>query len=132
MKKSYLAFLVSALVLVSLVFWLTNIKNDFLDVELIQVFVVIFLVGFGIYFGIRRLKSERLNEPVEDEMSKQMLQKSSSIAFYISLYLWIALMYIADKKIFESDIVFGIGILGMGLVFAISYFVLRFIGLKNE
>ena len=132
MKKSYLALLVSALVLISLLFWIINIKNEPISIEILQIFVIILLISFGAYFGIRRLKSERLKELLEDEMSKKLLQKSSSIAFYISLYLWVLLMYIADKKIYESDVVFGIGILGMGVVFASSYFILRFIGLKNE
>jgi peptidoglycan/LPS O-acetylase OafA/YrhL len=132
MKKSHLAFIISALVLISSVIWLFNVENELSWIEPVQAMIVICLVGFGIYFGIRRLKSERLNEPTEDEMSKKMLQKASSIAFYVSSYLWLILMYIADKKIIESDIIFGTGILGMALVFVVSFIVLRFIGLKNE
>ena len=60
------------------------------------------------------------------------MQKTSSLSFYISLYLWLAIMYFSDKIDFETHTVIGAGILGMAVVFVICWLVFNFRGIRNE
>jgi peptidoglycan/LPS O-acetylase OafA/YrhL len=132
MKRSYLVFAIAVLVLISVGFWLSNgpaITESFNIFQLLTIFV---LVGFGVFIGIRRYKSEKRGQPAEDELSKKIMQKASSISYFISIYLWLGIMYISDKKYIETEELFGVGIIGMGLILFISWGVISFIGLKNE
>lgn len=132
MKKSYLAFLVTALVLISVVIWLGNSELSIDYMELSQLIVILLLIGFGVFFGVKRLKSEKKGEPVEDELSKKIMRKAAAISYFISIYLWLGIMYISDKKWFETEELFGLGIIGMALVLAVTWVLVYFIGLKNE
>jgi hypothetical protein len=132
MKKSYLAILVSALVLITVCFWLFASGFSFRLVETLQIIIIIFIIGFGLFIGIRRLKSEKRGQPAEDELSKKIMQRASSLAYYISIYLWLFLMYISDKIKYELHTVIGIGILGMAVIFACCWVIISIIGLKHE
>ena len=131
MKKSYLALLVSGLVLISVLIWLIN-SNINGSEEILQIGIIFILIAFGLFVGIRRLLSEKKKLPSEDEMTKKIMTKASSISYFISIYLWLVIMYIADKKEVEIEILFGWGILGMGLILAITWIVIYFVGIKSE
>lgn len=132
MKRSYVIFAVSFLVLLSVGLWLISSEWSFEFSEYIHFAIIIFIVGCATFLAISRYRSEKRGEPSEDEMSKQMLQKASSISFFISIYLWLVIMYIADKSEMESDLLFGWGILGMALIFALSWIVIYLKGMKSE
>ncbi len=130
MKKSFLAVIVSGLVLVTTVLWM----SDALSVssgEYIQFVIIGILVCFGLYVGYRRFTSEKRGQPAEDEFSKKVLQKSAAVSYYISLYLWLVIMYLTDRIKIETDIMFGWGILGMAVIFAGSWVYFNLRGMKD-
>lgn len=131
MKKSVISFCVSGLVLASLAIWQIQSAGANETGELLQFAIIILLVSVGVYVGLKRLRSARAGEPDEDEMTKKILEKSAAISFKVSLFLWLALMYVADKGIYETDVVFGWGIIGMGVVFVVSALVLTKVGIKE-
>ena len=131
MKKSYLALIISGLVLVTTIIWLFNTKNPISVLEIGQYSVILVLVGFGAYVGISRLKSEKRREPVEDELSRKILQKASSTAYYISLYMWLGFMTFSDKIIWESHTLIGAGILSMAILFCVSWIFYKINGMKD-
>jgi len=131
MKKSWLAILISAMVLVTTILWLMNTKKPLSIPEISQYGVILVLVGLGVYVGISRLKSEKRGEPPEDELSKKILQKASSTAYYISLYMWLALAYMIDTQKLETHTVIGTGILGMAILFAVCWFFYKVRGMKD-
>lgn len=132
MKRSAIMFSIAALVIISTIIWLFNSEFNIVGIESLHIFVIVLLVIFAAYIGITRIKSLKRGEPADDELSKKMMIKASSLSYFISLYLWLVIMYIADKKQIESDILFGSGILGMGIIFAISWFVIKIVGLKYD
>jgi len=69
MKRSYLIFLVIALVVFSVGAWLMSAGASMGSVDLLQFVVIGLLVLFALFIGYTRLKSERRGEPAEDEMS---------------------------------------------------------------
>jgi peptidoglycan/LPS O-acetylase OafA/YrhL len=131
MKKAVLPIVVSLMVLATTVVWILNagLVNWGENLQFIVIFV---LVAFGIYVGYRRFTSEKRGQPAEDEFSKKVMQKAAALSYYISIYIWLVIMYLADKLKTESDVMFGWGILSMAIVFALSWGYYNFRGIRNE
>ena len=133
MKKSIIIiFIVSALALIGGGVWIYTNKEPINFSESIHFVVIFILVVFATFLGINRLRSTKQGLPAEDELSKKLLEKASSKAFYISLYFWLVLMYFGSEKNDDSEELFGFGILGMAIIFALSWLYYRFIGLKKD
>ena len=98
---------------------------------MIQVGIALVLVGFAVYLGISRLRSHQRGEPGEDELSKKVVTRASSLAYYISIYLWLFVMYISDKTTLPSHSLVGAGILGMAVVFLLCWLGVKAFGMKN-
>jgi len=60
------------------------------------------------------------------------MRKASSLAYYISLYLWLLIMFLSDKLNYETHTIIGMGILGMAVVFAVCWLIVNFTGVRNE
>ena len=132
MKKTILLFVVAGLALVSFVLWILNTRMSWNFRDILMVVVGLVMIGFALYAGLRRVKSVARKEPVEDELSKMIMTRASSLSYYISIYLWLFIMYISDKTKWETHTLIGSGILGMSVVFLFSWIGVRFFGLKDE
>lgn len=132
MKKSVIVIIISAFVLITTFFWIFSGSGPVKPMELVNIAVIVIVVLFALFFGYKRISSSRKGEPTEDELSKRVMQKASSLSYYISLYLWLAIMYFSEKLNYETHTIIGAGILGMALVFAICWLVFNFRGIKNE
>ena len=60
------------------------------------------------------------------------MQKTAAWSYYVSLYLWLAIMYFSDKLHYETHTIIGAGILGMAVIFAICWLIFNFRGIRNE
>ena len=130
MKKAMLTIVVSILALGAVALWLAN-PGTLSAPEIVIYGVIILLVAFGFYIGYIRLRSVRRGEPAEDEFSKRILQRASSLSYYISLYLWLGLMYVTDKVKLETQVLLGSGILGMAVTWVMLVFIFKIRGLKD-
>jgi len=131
MKKSILAVIVSIVVLATTIIWITK-SGPGTIAESAQFIVIFVVVLFGLYVAYRRFSSAKLGQPAEDEFSKKVLQKAAALSYYVSLYLWLVLMYLTDRLKAETDVMFGWGILGMAVIFGASWIYYNFRGIKNE
>lgn len=132
MKKSVVLFVVGALIIAGLVLWAVQGRIAGNVREIIQAGVVLVLVGFAFWFGFKRLQSRRRGEPAEDELSKRIVARASSLAFYVSIYLWLFVMSISDKTALENHTLVGAGIVGMAVVFLLCWLGVRLFGVKND
>jgi peptidoglycan/LPS O-acetylase OafA/YrhL len=132
MKRTVILFVIVALVLITCVFWFLNMETGFNLMNMLQFGIIILIVGFAIFIGIKKLSSAKRGEPTEDELSKKVLQKTASLSYYISLYLWLIVMYLSDKVKMSNDQLIGAGILGMALTFAICWVIFNLRGVRNE
>ena len=132
MKRSLLVFLVAGLILLTTLLWMVNSAGVADRTDTIQFGVIGLLISFAVFVGLKRLKSERRGEPAEDELSKRILQKTAAWSYYISLYLWVALIYIKDRVSMDTEQLIGTGILGMAVTFAVCWLVFNFRGLRHE
>jgi peptidoglycan/LPS O-acetylase OafA/YrhL len=132
MKKGFLVLLIGGLVLATSIMWLVSSKNIMSTFDLLNFGIILLVIAFAVFVGYKRLTSAKRGEPTEDEMSKKVLLKTSSLSYYISLYLWVALIFVKDHVKLDSEELLGAGILGMALIFAICWLVFNFMGVKNE
>jgi peptidoglycan/LPS O-acetylase OafA/YrhL len=132
MKRGIIVFIVAAFVLISIGIWFFSTTEKFKPFELVGFGIIILVILFAVFIGYKRLSSAKRGEPPEDELSKKVMQKTSSLSYYISLYLWLAIMYFSDRIHYETHTVIGAGILGMAVVFAICWLVFNFRGVRNE
>ncbi len=132
MKKSFLTIALTVIIVVAIIVWLFVKKSTLMNTDIIQIPILIIIIGFGLFVSISRFKSEKKGQPAEDELSKKLLTKASSISFYGSLYYLLILMYIGDKTGFENHSLMGLGIIGMAVLFVISWLYFRIRGLKDD
>ncbi len=131
MKELIIGIAITFIIIIGVLVLLTSetiSKNDLLQSS----FVLIIVVGFGMLGLFRRFKSVKKGEATDDELSKLILQKSSSLSFYISLYLWLIISYFSGKVNIEVEELIGYGIIGMAIIFAGIWFFLKIKGLKND
>jgi peptidoglycan/LPS O-acetylase OafA/YrhL len=132
MKRAVVLFFIIAVVLISTVLWLMKVDTAFKPFDLLTVGVILIVVGFALFVLYRRVASAKQGEPAEDELSKKVLQKTAALSYYISLYLWVAMLFIKDRVSLDTEELIGAGILGMALSFAICWVILNFRGIRNE
>ncbi|MBE0653597.1 MAG: hypothetical protein IH594_07350 [Bacteroidales bacterium] len=132
MKKAFIVFIVATLVIVTTGLWYYSSGAQFNLTDSWHFAVIILLVAFALFVGFKRLSSARRGEPAEDELSKKILQKSAAMSYYISLYLWVFMIYIEDRVSLDTEELLGTGILGMAITFAICWIVYYYRGVRNE
>lgn len=127
MKRTILIILVALLVLISSLLWIFMLRGNISKGEVLQFGIIILLVLFALYIVYERIAGIRRGQPAEDELSKSLLQKAAASSYYISLYLWVFMIYLKDRIEMDTELMLGSGILGMGIVFALSWLYFRFI-----
>ena len=132
MKKSLIVFIVAGLVLMTTGLWFFTSFENINKMDLLHFGVITLIVGFAVFVGLKRLRSEKRGEPIEDELSKKILQKTAAISYYISLYIWVFLIFLKDRVKFETEELLGTGILAMAVTFGIAWLILNFKGIKND
>jgi hypothetical protein len=131
MKKAIIIFMVSTLVLAGMAAWALKGHVEGNTGEIVMAGVVFILVAFAAALGASRLRSRRRGEPAEDELSKRVMARASSLAYYVSIYLWLFIMYISDKTTLPAHSIVGTGIAGMAVVFLLCWLGVKLFGMKN-
>ncbi len=131
MKKSVLAIIISVLMVIAVLIWMGSARQVNLK-EILQSVVVFLLAAFALLMAYRRIKSSRRGQPAEDEYSRKIVQKAAALSYYISLYMWLLISYLGDRTSEPHDVMFGYGIVGMAVVFALSWLYYNFRGIRNE
>lgn len=132
MKKSLTIFIIAGLVLLTSGLWLFKSFELINTMDYLHFGVITLIFVFAIFIGLKRLRSEKRGEPVEDELSKKILQRTAAISYYISLYIWVFLIFLKDRIEFETEELLGTGILAMAVTFGISWLILNSKGIKND
>jgi hypothetical protein len=131
MKKSIVTFVISALIVASLILWALKGRIAGNTQEIVMVGIVLVLVGFAVTLGVSMLRSHLRREPGEDELSRMVMTRASSLAYYVSIYMWLFVMYISDKTTLAAHSLVGAGILGMAVIFLFCWLGVKIFGMKN-
>lgn len=132
MKRALIALVVSLIVLVTTALWFFKVEKSITGPEVLTFGIIIVLVGFGLYFAYMRYTGAQRGEPPEDELSKRMLQKTAAWSYYISLYMWVFMIWLKDRVTLDTEQVLGAGILSMAVIFFLCWIVIRLRGIRNE
>lgn len=132
MKRGFLALLVSLTVLATTAYWFFGIEKNVSAPEILNFIIIIVLVGFGLLFAYRRFASAKRGEPIEDELSKKVVQKTAAWSYYISLYMWVFMIWLKDRVTLDTEQVLGAGILSMAVIFFACWIIIRLRGIRNE
>ena len=133
MKKNFLPIFVLTWVLVLsglCIFQTDNSSNPTLEYIFVGVLIVLFLLG--IYLGYMRFRALQKGMTVEDELSIKLTQKAASVSYYISLFLWSALIYVHYHSSMSVKWLLSSGMIGMAVIFVITWVVYNRRGLKDE
>jgi peptidoglycan/LPS O-acetylase OafA/YrhL len=130
--KTLLSLLISIVVIISLGVWMYfSLDGEFLAGDLLHAGIIILLVAFAGIIGFQRFRSEKRGEPAEDEFSKKVMRRAASTSFYVSLYWWLVFAYISENWQMEGGSLIGRGIMGMAIIFAISWFYYKWKGVSS-
>ena len=132
MKRIVLLFVIIALVLGSVALWLLGTPGRNSSVDLVQVGVVLVVVGFAFFLVLKIAGSYKRGEPAEDELSKKVLQKTAAVSYYVSLYIWVFLIYLNDRITMDTEQLLGTGILAMAVTFGVLWLIVNQRGIRNE
>lgn len=126
----YLIFSISALIIAAL--FIMRSEGIFLA-ENSKMTIILIVIGLlALIVAVIRYKSFKNREPVEDEYTKKVMRKTASYSFYVSLYLWLFVSYFSEDSGMDTQQIIGLGIVGMAIVFVISWVVVKLTGLRNE
>ena len=132
MKKVIFIIALTALLLSGVIFWILKTEEPVNLANMPQFGVIFILILFALILAFSRLKSLKQGLPAEDEFSKKLLNIAAGRAYYFSLYLWLGLMYLDSDGKYETESLFGIGIVGMAVLLGIHWVILKYTGIKDE
>lgn len=121
MRKSIFIAVFSVSLLVSMIFSIVRSDVTLNLKESSLLIILLVVVVFAVFFAFRRLRSAKQNLPAEDEMSKKLLRKSAATSYYVSIYMWLAFMFFEKHIDLERSTLIGAGILGMALIYTLSW-----------
>ena len=133
MKKVFLPIFVLTWIIVLTGLWLVqpaNSSSSVLEYVFIGVLLVFFIMGIYLAYGRIKRKKQGLHE--EDELSRKVAQKAAAISYYLSLFLWLVLIYMQSHVIINIKWLFSTGMIGMAIIFVISWVIINNRGINDE
>lgn len=116
--KLYLTVFLIGTVVLGAGMWFYQIQTDLNLLEILAFGGIGLVVVFTTYVAVQRLKNERQGLPGEDELTVKVNEKAASRSFMGAIYLWTILYAFAFDSGISANILLGIGIMGMVLMFA--------------
>lgn len=130
MKSFLIPLFILAALLIGVLFLF--LASPVTTLDIIQLVVIVLILAGTTIFVMDRYRSYKRKEPAEDEYSKSLNQRASAVSFYISLFLWLAIMILSNRLPLCTESWITLGILGMALTNIVVWCYFRFRGLKNE
>ena len=132
MKKTILITLVAIMVVVSFILWIANTELAFDAGTILMILIPVVILAFAAIRLIRGISDARNQLPPEDELSRMILQRAGATAFQLSLFLWLVIGSIEDRIDLEGHTIIGAGILGMAILFALSWVYHRYVRRSHD
>ena len=117
----YISFLILAFAGIGL--YQNNSLPPFM--EYLHICLMVCFIGIGLGQGYLIIRSKKLKQPADDELSLKLLHRAAMISYLVSLNVWAILIYIGSKTKVDPFILFGTGILSLAVVFALSWLFLK-------
>ncbi|MEA2077046.1 MAG: hypothetical protein U9O95_03410 [Candidatus Marinimicrobia bacterium] len=99
--------------------------------EILHMIMIAILFIMGIIYGVKRIRSKEEGFPEDDELSKKIIRKSAGISFYVTLFIWLTLLFVNSFIELDSRLIFSYGFIGMSLTFVITWLIINSQGIKD-
>jgi len=133
MKRIFLPIFILTWTLVLTGLWIIQPSNSTSSVlEYIFVGVIFLFFLLGGYLGYGRMKRTKQGLPEEDELSRKIAQKSAAISFYLSVGLWLTLIFIQSHFLIDIKWLLSSGMIGMAIFFFISWLIINNQGINEK
>ena len=126
MRKVIVTAVGTLTVIAGVIVWLSMPSVEINRNEVLMLVSLILVVGFALFLAYGRYRNARQNLPVEDEMSRNILRRGAATSYYLSLYLWLAIMMFEPSLKLDRSSLIGAGILGMAVLYALSWIYHRY------
>lgn len=116
--------IISLLVIVTgALFSYGSFRNGGLVGGILGIIIALIILTFAIIVFRRGNRDLREGYPLKDERSRKVLEKASSLSFYISLYLLLLIGFLSDDLIPFRDVsqATSVAVGGMAILFLISW-----------
>ena len=130
--NSYTPFIWSAVSIFLLSIWLYQTDKSFDMVAYAILGLSVLIIGINLYIKIKGFKEERMGLASEDELSKGIKEKAAAKAFRYSIFMWVFIILFFIEIEPKAKIVIGIGVLGMAVVFLLTWLYLSMNGIAHE
>jgi hypothetical protein len=127
MRKAKFMVVLAVALIVSLFYWLVFYPGRMDLQEILMIGGLVLVVGFALFLAFRRLSDAKNKTPGEDEMSKKIMRRGAATAYYLSLYLWLVIMMFEERIQLERNSLIGTGILGMAILWVLSWIYHRYL-----
>jgi peptidoglycan/LPS O-acetylase OafA/YrhL len=132
MRKVIVTVVGTLTVIAGVIVWLSMPSVEINRNEILMLVSLILVVGFALFLAYGRYRNARQNLPVEDEMSRNILRRGAATSYYLSLYLWLAIMMFEPSLKLDRSSLIGAGILGMAVLYALSWIYHRFLRKSHD
>jgi peptidoglycan/LPS O-acetylase OafA/YrhL len=132
MRKVIVTAVGTLTVIAGVIVWLSMPSVEINRNEVLMLVSLILVVGFALFLAYGRYRNARQNLPVEDEMSRNILRRGAATSYYLSLYLWLAIMMFEPSLKLDRSSLIGAGILGMAVLYALSWIYHRFLRKSHD
>ena len=132
MKRTIIIAAIAVLVLVTMVLWLLNTGDSRKGTMSLMLAIQLVVLVFAVLVVVRRWTAAKNKVPAEDEMSKSILRRGAATSYYVSLYMWLAFMFFEEQINLERSTLIGAGILGMAVIYALSWAYHNFIRRSHD
>jgi len=120
----------TAIVIISLLVIITGalfsakaFMNKDIPGGILGIIIALIILSFAVIVYRRGNRDLKNGYPLQDERSRKVLERASSKAFYVSLYLLLAIGFLSDSLIKFRDVsqATGISVGAMALLFAVFW-----------
>lgn len=132
MKRTILITVIALLVIVSFIIWITSSELSFDFGTALMILIPVVILAFAVIKVVQGVSDARNQMPAEDELSKMIMLRTGSTSFQLSLFLWLVIGSVEDRIDLEGHTIIGAGILGMAILFALSWIYHRFIRRRHD
>lgn len=104
-------------------FSMKSFRNGETAGGILGIIIAVIILIFALIVYTRGNKDLRNGFPIQDERSRRVLEKASSRAFYVSLYLLLAVGFLSDNIIKFRDVsqATSVTVGGMAILFAVFW-----------
>jgi peptidoglycan/LPS O-acetylase OafA/YrhL len=132
MKRTILVAVVALMAIVSFIIWIVGSELSFDFGTVLMILIPVVILAFAVIRVVRGVSDARNQMPEEDELSKMIMLRTGSTSFQLSLFLWLVIGSVEDRIDMEGHTIIGAGILGMAILFALSWIYYRFIRRSHD